>query len=125
MGSKIFDKLLENQPDKDKCFIRKSLDIAFRVREILKRKRISEEQFAKLLDVEPDELTYMLSGFCNLDLETITQMESVLGCDIFVTTGRTRRYFESIFRSIEHLFLRMRSKIRIRRNRLNRSGAMG
>lgn len=81
-----------------------SLDIAFKVREILENKGISRVELAKRMEVTPPQITKILNGRENLTLKTIAKLEKALGeplFDIFLQGNMTPRpYFQQGSNSI-------------------------
>jgi transcriptional regulator with XRE-family HTH domain len=86
---KKLDAITGNQPStwKEKALYRKnnqdwlkrSQAIAIRILEALRAKNMSQKLLAEKLDVSPQQVSKILKGTENLTLQTITQIETVLG----------------------------------------------
>lgn len=79
----ILDNWLEeNQNPEIDRFIERNLEITQKVCVILKNRGIKKNEFAKMLDKKPSEITKWLSGLHNLTLKSITKMEVALGVNL-------------------------------------------
>lgn len=79
----ILDNWLEeNQNPEIDRFIERNLEITQKVCVILKKRDIKKNEFAKMLDKKPSEITKWLSGLHNLTLKSITKMEVALGVNL-------------------------------------------
>ena len=79
----ILDNWLEeNQNREFDRFIERNLEITQKVCVILKQRGIKKNEFAKMLDKKPSEITKWLSGLHNLTLKSITKMEVALDVDL-------------------------------------------
>jgi transcriptional regulator with XRE-family HTH domain len=79
----ILDNWLEeNQNPEIDRFIERNLEITQKVCVILKKRGIKKNEFAKMLDKKPSEITKWLSGLHNLTLKSITKMEVALGVNL-------------------------------------------
>jgi len=63
-------------------WLEKSALIALDIHTYLRKNNISKQEFAKMLDVTPAQVTKLLSGKENLGLKTISKIESVLQMDL-------------------------------------------
>ncbi|UPS90470.1 helix-turn-helix transcriptional regulator [Bizionia sp. M204] len=79
----ILDNWLEeNKNSEIDRFIERNLEITQKVCVILKTRGIKKNEFAKMLDKKPSEITKWLSGLHNLTLKSITKMEVALGVNL-------------------------------------------
>ena len=63
-------------------WLEKSALIALGIHAYLRKNNISKQEFARLLEVSPAQVTKLLSGKENLGLKTISKIESVLQMDL-------------------------------------------
>lgn len=63
-------------------WLEKSALIALDIHAYLRKNNISKQEFARLLEVSPAQVTKLLSGKENLGLKTISKIESVLQMDL-------------------------------------------
>jgi len=73
-----------------RIYVRKNLDVAARVNELLKQKGWTQKDLAKSLGKTESEVSRWLSGFHNITLKSIAKMEGVLEDDIIVTADKTQ-----------------------------------
>lgn len=73
-----------------RVYIRKNLDVAARVNELLKQKGWTQKDLAKALSKTESEVSRWLSGLHNITLKSIAKMEVVLEADIIVTADKVR-----------------------------------
>ena len=74
--------LEENQNPEIDRFIERNLEITQKVCSILKKRGIKKNEFAKMLNKKPSEVTKWLSGLHNLTLKSITKMEVALAINL-------------------------------------------
>lgn len=63
-------------------FVEKNLAITEKVAVLLKKRGISQKQFAKMLGKSPSEVSKWLTGMHNLTLKSIIKMEDVLDINL-------------------------------------------
>lgn len=63
-------------------WLEKSALIALDIHAYLRKNNISKQEFAKMLDVSPAQVTKLLSGKENLGLKTISKIENILKMDL-------------------------------------------
>lgn len=78
----LFDDLVKSIPEETKKLVQKQGDIAVRISKILKRKGITQREFANYLGMKESHLSKILSGQVNLTLKTIVRLEIALGENI-------------------------------------------
>jgi transcriptional regulator with XRE-family HTH domain len=87
MGSKVFRRILSQTPSDSKIFVRKSLDIAKRISDLIGEDKTQKWLAAKLGKSEA-EISKWLSGTHNFTLKTIAKIEAVLEQEIIRTFPR-------------------------------------
>lgn len=80
----LFDQLLSRVPSDITKFVQKQGEIAVQIGTILKKKGMTQKEFAKLLDMKESQLSKILSGNANCTLKTITKIENALREDIII-----------------------------------------
>jgi plasmid maintenance system antidote protein VapI len=73
-------------------WLQKSALIALDIHTYLRKNNISKQEFAKMLDVTPAQVTKLLSGKENLGLKTISKIESVLQMDLVAIPNYEQYY---------------------------------
>ena len=73
-------------------WLQKSALIALDIHMYLRKNNISKQEFAKMLDVTPAQVTKLLSGKENLGLKTISKIESVLQMDLVAIPNYEQYY---------------------------------
>lgn len=69
-----------NDMDADsKLFVDKSLEINYRIHNIMGRKGISQKQLADIMGKHEEEVSKWLSGVHNFTLRTLCKLENALG----------------------------------------------
>jgi transcriptional regulator with XRE-family HTH domain len=63
-------------------FVEKNLAIVDKIVTLLKERNIKKQEFAKMLDKKPSEISKWLTGQHNLTLKSITKMEEALGVNL-------------------------------------------
>ncbi len=66
----------------NKTWLRMSVEIALKIHDVLDEKKISHQEFGKLLDITEDQSVIILQGRSKLDLEMIAKIEKVLDTKI-------------------------------------------
>lgn len=92
-----------NRPDykkENRGWIRKSINIAIKVLDVLDEKSMSQSQLAEKLGVSRQQVSKILKGQENLTIETIDKLEHALGIKLgqaldedsdYVVNGRERK----------------------------------
>jgi transcriptional regulator with XRE-family HTH domain len=103
MASQLFRQLLKEVSPENKQYVRKNLDIANQVIDILDTHPTikTRKALAEALGKEPSEISKWLSGLHNLTLESITKMEVALGCDIILTDSQARERYDRSFKGYQ------------------------
>jgi transcriptional regulator with XRE-family HTH domain len=84
-GNDNFDDILNEASKGEKTFVTKSLQIATQINSILERKKMLQKDFAIKMGKSEAEISKWLSGFHNLTIKTIANIEAVLGETVIVT----------------------------------------
>ncbi len=79
-----FDEILARTPESTKQEVAKNVAIAVRIINTLRKQGKSRRDLAKLLGKSESQITRWLTGFHNLELNTIYKIEKALGVDIIV-----------------------------------------
>lgn len=79
---RTFDEIIENIPEETKKLVEKQGDIAVYVSTLLKKRGITQREFADKLEMQESRLSSILSGQINLTLKTIVSLEIALGEEI-------------------------------------------
>lgn len=79
---KSLEEILKDIPDETKKLVEKQGDIAVYVSNLLKKKGITQREFANKLNMKESRLSKILSGQINLTLKTIVNLELALGEEI-------------------------------------------
>lgn len=77
-NNNFFDDL---SPEYEK-FVNRSVEISDRIEEILKRKKISQREFAEKLGKSESEVSKWLCGTHNFTIKSLAKIESVLNEDV-------------------------------------------
>jgi transcriptional regulator with XRE-family HTH domain len=77
-----FDKISARTPKDTEQFVSRMLDIAERIQEILTIKKMTQKDLAKVMGKSESEISKWLTGLHNLEIRTISKIESVLGVNI-------------------------------------------
>ena len=84
-------------------WLEKSALIALDIHMYLRKNNISKQEFAKMLDVTPAQVTKLLSGKENLGLKTISKIENVLKMDLVAIPNYEHYY--AAHPSMDHIFV--------------------
>ena len=84
-------------------WLEKSALIALDIHTYLRKNNISKQEFAKMLDVTPAQVTKLLSGKENLGLKTISKIESVIQMDLVAIPNYEHYY--SMNQAMETLYV--------------------
>ncbi len=79
---KSLNEIVKNIPEETKKLIEKQGDIALLISKFLKKKGITQREFAARLAMKESRLSKILSGEVNLTLKTIVKLELALGEEI-------------------------------------------
>jgi transcriptional regulator with XRE-family HTH domain len=82
-------------------WLKKSADIAIFVLEVMKAQNLSQKDLAEKLNVSPQQISKIVEGQENLTLETITNLEKVLGIRITISTFSTESISSFMIRQIK------------------------
>ena len=79
-----FEKIAARTPKETDRFVSRMLDIAERIQAILSAKNMTQKDLAKAMGKSESEISKWLTGLHNLEMKTITKIETVLGEEIIV-----------------------------------------
>jgi len=82
MRNELTKQILQNISDEKKYYLRKHADIIYRVKQLLKEKGLTQQNFAEKMGKQPSEISKWFKGEHNFTLKSITKMEAELGEDI-------------------------------------------
>lgn len=74
-----FQESIDRMNDEDKIFVDRSLEIQYRIHEIMTRKGILQKDIADKLGKHEEEIIKWLSGMHNFTLRTLSKLEYALG----------------------------------------------
>ena len=77
-----FQQAIDSMPLESKIFIDKSMSIADRICNELKKQGLTQREFAVKMGKYESEISRMVSGTHNITLRMIAKAEAVLGVDI-------------------------------------------
>jgi transcriptional regulator with XRE-family HTH domain len=87
-----FDKIAARTPKETDQFVSRMLDIAERIQAILSAKNMTQRDLANLMGKSESEISKWLTGLHNLEMKTITKIETVLGEEIvMISKGITTK----------------------------------
>ena len=78
----LFRQCLAAIPAEQKAEFELSYGIAERISEILKSKGLTQKEFAGQLNKRESEISKWLTGRHNFTMQTITKIETALGCKL-------------------------------------------
>ncbi len=87
-------------------YVRKNLDVAFRVNDLLQQKGWTQKDLAKTMGKTESEVSRWLSGLHNITLKSIVKMETVLEAEILVVPRSEYHkgtFFEKTVQNMEAL----------------------
>lgn len=93
LNNEFFDDL---KPEIEK-FVNKSVEISDRIEEILKKKNISQREFADKLGKSESEISKWLSGTHNFTIKSITKIEAVLKDEIVKVCKEQKENIYNLF----------------------------
>jgi len=79
-----FDRISARTSKQTRQFTAKMLDVTDRIHALMEAKGFSQKDLANALNEQEAVVSLWLTGRCNLELQTITQLEEILGEDILV-----------------------------------------
>jgi len=82
MKRSAFDRISKRIPDSTRKNISRSIDIALRIHEIMKKKNITQRMLAEKLEKNESEISKWLTGMHNFTIQSISKIEDVLGENI-------------------------------------------
>lgn len=94
-GNKIFDEIL-NESKEEAAFIKKSLQIATHINDVLESRNMLQKEFALKMGKSEAEISKWLSGFHNFTIKTIANIEVALGESIIITPNQISAMTEVI-----------------------------
>lgn len=80
----------EDYKKANRSWLKKSVDVALRVLDVLDKKKMSQSELAEKLKVSRQQVSKILKGQENLTLETIAKLESVLGIELVKVSSVTK-----------------------------------
>ena len=80
----------EDYKKANRSWLKKSVDVALCVLDVLDKKKMSQSELAEKLKVSRQQVSKILKGQENLTLETITKLESVLGMELVEVSNPTK-----------------------------------
>lgn len=86
-----FSQLLQSIPDDVKESVSISMEIASQINSVLKRKNLSQRDFAALLGKQESEISRWLSGNHTFTTKTIGKIQSILGEKIITVPIYTKQ----------------------------------
>ena len=72
----------EDYKKANRSWLKKSVDVALRILDVLDERKMSQSDLAGKLNVTRQQVSKILKGQENLTLETITKLENVLGIEL-------------------------------------------
>jgi len=84
MKKNVIERIRTRTQPETRIFVRKNLDVAFRVNDLLRQKGWTQKDLAKMMGKTESEVSRWLSGLHNITLKSIVKMEEVLGAEILI-----------------------------------------
>ncbi len=75
----------------NRVWLRRSAAIAIRILDALQAQNLTQKELAERLNVSPQQVNKIVQGHENLTLETISNLEVVLGIQIIAETTNSKR----------------------------------
>lgn len=97
--SNIFDKIAKETPEESKKFVEKSMDIVLTIHELLRKKGLSQKEFAKKMEKSESEISKWLCTGHNFTLKSIAKIEAVLGESVLIPAKFISEY-QGVFKEI-------------------------
>ena len=88
MKNKNYKEFFSDLPKDSEIFVNKSVEISDRIEDLLIRKKLSQRQFASLMDKKESEISKWLSGTHNFTLKTLARIEAILNENIIEVRSR-------------------------------------
>ena len=87
--SKVIADILAQIDEKELARIRRRMMLAAKIEEAMKRKGYNQRRFAKMMGKSPTVISEWLSGDRNFTVDTLTDIEEVLGVQLLDVTIMT------------------------------------
>lgn len=87
--SKVIADILAQIDEKELARTRRRMMLAAKIEEAMKRKGYNQRRFAKMMDKSPTVISEWLSGDRNFTIDTLTDIEEVLGVHLLDVTIMT------------------------------------
>lgn len=87
--SKVIADILAQIDEKELARIRRRMMLAAKIEEAMKRKGYNQRRFAKMMGKSPTVISEWLSGDRNFTIDTLTDIEEVLGVHLLDVTIMT------------------------------------
>lgn len=87
--SKVIADILAQIDEKELARIRRRMMLAAKIEEAMKRKGYNQRRFAKMMGKSPTVISEWLSGERNFTVDTLTDIEEVLGVQLLDVTIMT------------------------------------
>ena len=87
--SKVIADILAQIDEKELARIRRRMMLAAKIEEAMKRKGYNQRRFAKMMGKSPTVISEWLSGDRNFTIDTLTDIEEVLGVQLLDVTIMT------------------------------------
>lgn len=88
-SSKVIADILAQIDEKELARIRRRMMLAAKIEEAMKRKGYNQRRFAKMMGKSPTVISEWLSGDRNFTVDTLTDIEEVLGVQLLDVTIMT------------------------------------
>jgi len=116
MANKLFRELLKNVAPETKSFVELSVNIANSIVDILKNKKITQKEFARMMDKDESEISKWLCGTHNFTLKTISKIESVLNEKIIFANTTNNQFTKSFWNSLSQYVFDLHGRIQFEPN---------
>lgn len=90
MKDSVIERMRARISPETKAYVRKSMELAVRIQDVLDEKRWSQKDLAKAMGKNESEISKWLSGSHNLTLKSITKLETVLGRELLAIISKHR-----------------------------------
>lgn len=88
-SSKVIADILAQIDEKELARTRRRMMLAAKIEEAMKRKGYNQRRFAKMMEKSPTVISEWLSGDRNFTIDTLTDIEEVLGVHLLDVTIMT------------------------------------
>lgn len=85
--NQVLRSALREVPEDVKIFVRRQVDMARRIREVMEAQSLTQKSLAKRLGKQESEISKWLSGEHNLTFRSLTKLEAALGESILEVSG--------------------------------------